>query len=54
MTPLFLDTVQWLSCSQCISLVRANVYNEQFTYHLFLIWLPLIVLALIIAFIYRS
>jgi hypothetical protein len=49
----FLQPARWLTCSHCISLVRANVYNEQFAYHLFLICLPLIVLAVLVAIIHR-
>jgi hypothetical protein len=45
---------EWLTCSQCASLVKANVYDANFIHHLSLLWLPLGILAVVVAIIYRS
>ena len=54
-TELFktLADFDWLVCSHCLTLVKAQVYDQHFFSNLSLIWLPLAILAIVILIIHK-
>lgn len=49
-----LQDLNMQACSHCLTLVKANVYNQEFLGNLALILLPLMLLSIIVFWIYKQ